>query len=501
MAELVLPTFGWSPPAASSFGAEAVDLAASAGLLLDPWQAYSLEQILGEQADGRPAAFEACMIVPRQNGKGSVLEALSLAWLFLTEAPLILHSAHEFKTAAEAFRRLRALVMRTPHLARRVEKITTAAGNEAIELASGQRLRYVARSDKSAIGFTSGKLILDEAFAIDAEEMAAMLPTLSTQPEAQLVYTSSAGKTASSQLRGLRDRGRAGGDASLCYLEWGGRVDCPVGCMHDLDNESCALNDRALWASSNPSWEIYRDDGTQGITQAYVENERRSLVLLPEKFARERTGAWDAAPAGSVAPISIKAWQALADPDSRRAPDSRVALAVDVARDRQSAAIAWCGRREDDRLHVEVVRHARGTGWLVPALAELAGKVPLLHVEVKDREWRPAIVADKLALDALGPELKDAGLEPWLLGVAQVAAACAGLQDDVEQGQVRHLGQHQLDSAVSGASKRDVGDGGWAWGKKATAGSVDISPLYAVTLARWAFLKAPKPYDLSQSFG
>jgi hypothetical protein len=100
--ELIAPTFEWCPPAASSdLGQEAAELAASAGLLMDPWQVYALDRILAEQADGVPAAFEAGLVVPRQNGKGSVLEALSLAWLFLTEAPLILHSAHEFKTARQ----------------------------------------------------------------------------------------------------------------------------------------------------------------------------------------------------------------------------------------------------------------------------------------------------------------------------------------------------------------------------------------------------------------
>jgi phage terminase large subunit-like protein len=178
LADLVPPTFECAPVAHSSFGAEAVELAASAGLVLDPWQVYALERILAEDEHGRPASFEAALIVPRQNGKGSVLEALSLAWLFLTDAPLILHSAHEFKTAAEGFRRLRTLIGGAPHLASMVGRITTAAGNEAIELTTGQRLRYVARSKGSGRGFSADKIILDEAYALSDDEMAALLPTL-----------------------------------------------------------------------------------------------------------------------------------------------------------------------------------------------------------------------------------------------------------------------------------------------------------------------------------
>src|SRR5512135_2349968 len=87
------------PPRVSSAGSEAVDLAASAGLTLDDWQAYSLDVALGERRDGKWSAFEVGLVVPRQNGKGGVLEARELAGLFLFDERLILHSAHEFKTA------------------------------------------------------------------------------------------------------------------------------------------------------------------------------------------------------------------------------------------------------------------------------------------------------------------------------------------------------------------------------------------------------------------
>jgi len=479
--DVALPTFGWAPPAVSSFGAEAVDLAASAGLMLDPWQVYALDQILGEQADGRPSAFEACLIVPRQNGKGSVLEALSLAWLYLTDAPLILHSAHEFKTAAEAFRRLRALIMGAPHLSRRVERVTTAAGNEAIELTSGQRLRYVARSDKSAIGFTSGKLILDEAFAISAEEMAAMLPTLSTQPDAQLVYTSTAGKVASSQLRSLRGRGRAGDSPGLCYLEYGGQVKCPPDCRHELDAAACGLNDRAVWASSNPSWEVHRADGTQGITEVYVANERQALVAVPEKFARERLGAWDAAPEDAASPISAEAWAACRvriedgeDPAITGPP----VLGLDVSPDRTSAAIGLAGRRADGMVQVEVVRSGSGEGWVLPELQQ-ARDAGMTTLAMDGRSQAMALKAD----------LEAAGWTVLELGPGDQVEACIGLQRDVMAGdRLRHLGDGVLARALSVATTRPVGDGGgWAWARKRSDG--DIAPLVAVTAARRALLQ------------
>jgi len=87
------------PVYASSAGGEAVELAASAGLVLDPWQADILTAALGERADGSWSAFEVAVIVSRQNGKGAVLEARALAGLLLFGEQLVMWTAHELKTA------------------------------------------------------------------------------------------------------------------------------------------------------------------------------------------------------------------------------------------------------------------------------------------------------------------------------------------------------------------------------------------------------------------
>jgi hypothetical protein len=67
------------PEYVSSAGEEAVDLAAMAGLYLDPWQQFELAHSLGERADGKWAAFEVGTVIPRQNGKDAMLEARELA--------------------------------------------------------------------------------------------------------------------------------------------------------------------------------------------------------------------------------------------------------------------------------------------------------------------------------------------------------------------------------------------------------------------------------------
>ena len=172
---------------------------------------------------GKPpkwSAFEVGLVTPRQNGKNGILEARELAGLFLFGERLILHSAHEFKTAQEAFRRVMFLVENNDDLRKRVARVRTSHGEEGIELRDGARLRFIARSTGSGRGFSADCVILDESYALSSEAMGALLPTLSALPNPQVWYTSSAGKRDSTQLMMIRDRGRAGGDPGLAYFEW-----------------------------------------------------------------------------------------------------------------------------------------------------------------------------------------------------------------------------------------------------------------------------------------
>lgn len=104
------PRVSWSPPRVSTLGVEAVDLCAAAGLFLDPWQQFVLDEMLAFRADGKFSAMEVAAVIPRQNGKGACLEARALAGLFLLDERLILFTAHQFKTAREHFRRIVGLV-------------------------------------------------------------------------------------------------------------------------------------------------------------------------------------------------------------------------------------------------------------------------------------------------------------------------------------------------------------------------------------------------------
>ena len=338
-------------PDEDSPGALAAELAASAGLHLDDWQRAVLLDAMAQRDDGRWAAREVALIVPRQNGKGSVLEALELAALFLPEPdgppPLVLHSAHEYKTADEHFRRMRDLIEGSDRLRKQLRIVRTASGAQAIELHSGARLRFVTRTSGSGRGFSADVVVMDEAYNLSDESMAAVLPTLSARPNPQLWYTSSAGMASSSVLERVRRRGREGGDRQLAYFEW---------CAAD----GADLDDREAWAQANPALGIRIDVES-------VEGERAAMP--PEQFGRERLGLW--ADRTGQAAIDAEQWMALADPKAERGTPC---FAVAVAPDHSWSAVAVAWLRPDGRTQVMLADYRRGDEWLDARVARSSAR-------------------------------------------------------------------------------------------------------------------------------
>ena len=113
--ELILPRVANYPKYLTSAGGEVIDLMSDLGRPLDAWQAWIIERGLGQVKDEETRelvmAADTCGCwVPRQNGKGDIIMALEVGWLFLFGIPLITHSAHLYSTAAEGFNRIKILI-------------------------------------------------------------------------------------------------------------------------------------------------------------------------------------------------------------------------------------------------------------------------------------------------------------------------------------------------------------------------------------------------------
>jgi hypothetical protein len=536
------PRLSSLPQTSGSAGKEATDLAAKAGLILDPWESWVLEQGLAEDDErtyldpgfqpspeykrltaditrlidtatraGRPeltiaedrrlrkllamrdaiagedakpmwAAFEVCLIVPRQNGKGAILEARELAGLFLFGEELIIHTAHEFKTCREAFRRLLMLIENCPDLDRRVARVSTSHGEEGIELDTGQRIRFLARSQSSGRGFSADLLVYDEAMVLDAAKVGATLPVLSARRNPQVWYTASAGWRVSTQLAMVRRRGLAGDSAGLCFMEYSADVHdeyCPPMCTEHLDPR-----DVAALKQANPALGIR-------ISLEHCEREREGMD--PAEFARERlcVGQYPA-PADAWAVIPEKWWKNTLDPDSDtiNMVHSGPVMAIALGGGRSSAAISVAGKREDELTQVEVIQHKHGIRWAIRRAVDLDGKYGPIG-------WVVDPHADE---GSLADELEQQGLNVIRMTATDVAHAFGQFYDACKEGTLRHPEQPGVITALAGAEKRKLSEGS-AWDRLGV--QVDLAPLIADTFAHWGHLKYGRAadYDIGASVG
>lgn len=436
-----------------------------AGFPPDPEQQLLLDDVFGV-VDERAVVLEAAVVAARQNIKTAAAQMCCMGWLFVTEQRLVVWSAHQFATAQEAFRDLDELCASDPWFSRQVARVWRGNGDESIELKSGARLLFRARTKGGGRGLSGDKVVLDEAFALHPMHMGALLPTLSARPDPQVLYASSAGLADSDVLRSVRDRGRVG-DPSLAYLEWGDRSPrsgCAADdCSHVLGVAGCALDDESRWLAANPALGRRIDLG-------YVAAERRALP--PEEFARERLGWWDE-PGSSDVALTVEEWAVLA---GDAGPSGSLVFGVDVGPGLVSASVV-----ASDGSCLELVDRAPGASWLVARMVELA-----------DRH-----VAAGFALDPSGPvgslvpEMDAAGLTLLPVDGKDSVRACAALVAAVKERRVSHRGESEFEAAVVGARRRVVGDG-HKWSRRDS--TVDITPLVAATVALWAATSIPA-YD------
>jgi hypothetical protein len=488
------------PPYVHTYGDEVNDFMASIGRPGDPWQREIVRAAFGVQDDGLWAAFELMVLVARQNGKGWVTDAIELGGLFLFREPLVLHSAHVFKTCRAAFNRLVDICENNDWLRKRVDRVSRSKGDEGIFLtdkAGGGSLEFIARTEGSraaARGLTGSTTVFDEAFALTIGQYQAQTPTLSTIPNPRIVYTStppdedSGPMPEDAMLPSVRRRGHRGDERTACF-EWSPPKGYKVTATFDPD---MAHDCNPAAGIRIAEWFLRKQHG------AFFEAGK------PEKYSTEHLGQWADDAALQWLFVPEQAWADAEDPESRR--EGSLAFAITMSPDRQWTSISVAGRRPDGLRHVEVAVSERGSGWLVEKIKAMRDK------------WEPCAIAIRQngPEAALIPDLEAAKVELVKMSAVEVAQACGMLHDgiagpevdpDGEHGgqgdeadvaatsprNVRHRGQKVLTIAVAGAVTRKAG-ASKTW--QVVEGGVDTSPAEGAANALWAFAKfGQETYD------
>lgn len=421
-----------------------------AGLILDDWQESFLFGSLESGYDGKWAAFEVADVVPRQNGKGAIQEARQLIGLFVLAERLQIHTAHEFKTCSEHFLRVKGLIEGSDKLRQQVRIIRTGAGEQGVELHTGERLRFLARSRSSIRGFSADAVYFDEAFELPVATVGSVLPALSARPNPQAWYSSSAPHFESEFLHSLLRRAESDDPGSLFLRAWENDADA---CPDDVE----------AWRRANPALGIRIDE-------SFIASEMRTLCGTPEgvaEFKRERLGIREGGD-GSAGVIPHARWSELVIPVPGRI-DS-VAYGLAVAPDGSWTAVGSAGRLPNGDLYIDSVKFGQGTAWVQEFL-----------VDLHERKRKPIRIDPAGSEGAFIRPLREAGVEVVEVTAREYQQACGELLSAVQDSRIRHIDQPALNKSAAAAGKREVGkEGGWVWVRP---GAVDISPLKAATLA------------------
>lgn len=445
-------------------GREAIDLARSVGLHLDPWQELLVRLILAERDGNRYAAPEAAFLVSRQNGKGGVLEAIVLHGMYLVEDPLTLWTAHQTKTSFEAFQRVKGWIEGSSDLSRKVKAINNAHGEEGITLHTGVRLRFLARSKKSGRGFSPQRIIFDEAQELSKLAIEAMLPSMGAQSNWQAIYCGTVPGPENNDPEHwtrLRDRGRSGESSGLAWAEWS-----PEGSDDPVSAARIDLSNRKAWQAANPALGYRKSPETIGYWRDALDED---------SFAREELSIWPTHRLGDGI-FGAAAWSACQVP--HQDPSGQLILGVAVSIDRAWSSLGAASRADDGRPLLAAVDRRRGTSWVAAEVARI------------QRERDCIVVIDgKGPGSTLLPALDDEGVDLTVMATGDVCDAYADLYDRFQVGRAAHMGHPDLDDAHASSVTRPVGDR-WAAGRRQSHD--DISMLEACVLAAWG-LNDPMP--------
>ena len=448
------PTHLVTPEGSFDFsdGDIAIELAADLGLHLLEWQCWLVRWILALDVDGKPACNTVILVVPRQNGKGAILEALELFWLLVAGIPVVIHTAHEADTAAGHMERIESLTAEPDIDIPDVHTYKANGKERTKNLEEKLVLQYRTRTKATKRGASPQRVVLDESQELQNAHLAALVPAMAAQsmdPEKmpQLIYTGSAPLEHSHYMHALIDKVLETKPAKTLLAMWACEAD---------DDPMNVEN----WYRSNPSLGVL-------ISEEWVRDTEH-LVMVADDFQAERLGVpkklVDRAESG---PIPLTVWDSLIDAKSTPSTaDCKVA--IDTNPERSWFTVCLAGERADGLLHVEITKSFPDKGRAVTFAVEAAAKLDTNVICSEAAAVESDIVAAGGVADVMKP--------------GEQAAATSKLIDATrgESPLIRHMGSPALRRALELAQTKPYSDGGVTWSRRSTSG--DISPLTGITM-------------------
>lgn len=465
------------------------------GTPLMPWQQLVADVAFELDANGKYAYNEVVLTVPRQSGKTTLVLGMAvhrltamvalhgrqrLTYTAQLRAKARLKLERDFAETLKESRSFREITNPKARPSKPTEwKLSLNNGAENIQIGRGNYLQIDAPSRTGGHGDTLDVGVIDEAFAHDDDTIeTGMEPSMLTRADRQIWVLSTAGDAKSKYLWRKILAGRnaceTGEHGRTAYFEWSADDDAPPG-------------DPETWRSCSPALGITIEEETlEGLWTKAQRDGQEGI----DKFRRSYLNQWPEIPMldddVQFRVIPSVEWSACEHVGHTPTGKLRYSLDVDI----NAAGEEWCSIAASDGVHGELVTPLEvgsGTAWVVQAV-----------VAKKD-------VVGELVIDEKGPAgklidpLEKAGIKVRKITPQEFVQASQQFLDAIKASAFRHIDQSQLNRAVAGVARRDVGDGAWRFSRKLSA--VDVSPLVAVMQAHWAASQTSGPAPLVMILG
>lgn len=414
------------------------------------------------------------MVVLRRAGKTTISRGKVTHRALTTEDARMVYTAQNRLKALKRLKDDFYLPLKKSPVKGQLIKPRWRGGEEAVRFKNGAELAIDAVRRESGHGDTLDEAHIDEAYAHrDGTLEGGIQPTLMTVVGSQLWILSAAGDSESTYLRDKVELGRAlvesGRESRTCYIEYSAPDD-----WDPSDPESVLNTHPAVGYTINIDRVMSLRDTAKDLSQW----ERAWLGWWPKAKAPPRvipTAAWE-----SCYTAPDLTW------------DGTPLWTIDTSPDREWTSIGMAAKSLDPtaKCFLEVIERQVGTAGVVSRMVQLRSKYG----------------GNRIALDgngaakSLATDLEREGFEVIRVSGPQRVDACGGLYDDALAGTLRFVNDPLLNEAMGNAVKQSVGGAAWIFSKGRSLG--DISPLYAITFARWLFHEfAGDDYPLEESYG
>lgn len=427
-----------------------------------------------KREDGRPLYRDVTVQLARRSAKTTTIQCELLGRCASIPGTKVIQTAQDGTRASEVFTQmLDELDSADPADDPKARQWTAfrSTGREYLKFKNGSIWRVVAPKPGSFRSKAADVVWFDESGELDPEESerieAGALPVMDTRPNGQVIRSGTPGEI------------RAG--TFWTALETARREPDRFGIV-----DYCATDEEVAGMDPDefPAELVQRihPGVISGLTTLEVIEERWARMDLP-KFLREYLCVWP--PDTGATALDLAVLEELTT-DPVAVPPQAWALGYDVAIGGGSAssASAWYAGGE---LHVQVMDHRLGSGWLVEDLGRALHKHPRLTISYDSIGGNISIAQDLGRM----PRVPKTALRP--LALKDVAAATSTLVRHIDERTLVVHRSKSLTAAAESASWRDSG-GSRLFGR---IHGRDISALLAAVAAIGGLQRLPQRAPMS----